>query len=99
MRRRSISSIEKEIRNLKKVISPESICLTFIESTDDPCTFKIYETMYRSRADPVHKCREITAATMEEAAEQYSFPEGCDPDNSVLFMYDFGEWDEENEEL
>ena len=46
----------------------------------------------------MHKCREITAATMEEAAEQYSFPEGCDPDNSVLFMYDFGEWDEEKDE-
>ena len=91
MRRRSLSSIEKEIKNLKKVISPESICLTFFESTDAPCTFKIYETMYRSRADPIHKSREVTAATMEEAAEQYSFPEGCDPDKSILFTMDFGE--------
>lgn len=89
MRRLSLSFIEKEIKNLKKVISTESICLTFIKPTDDPCTFKIYETMYRSSGEPIQKSREVTAATIEGAAEQYSFPEGYDPDKSILFMYKY----------
>lgn len=27
------------------------------------------------------------------------FPDGCDPDKSVLFVYDYGEFDNENDEL
>lgn len=90
MIKHSLSSIEKEIKKLKEEILPESICIAFLESTDNPCIFKICENVYRSRAAPVHTVREVTAATFEEAAEQYRFPEGCDQEKSILFMYDFG---------
>ncbi len=99
MRTHSLASIKREIKSLKKKVSPESICLTFIESTDDPHVFKISETLYRSRADPIYKVREVNAATMEEVADQYTFPEGADPVKSVVFLHDYGDWENDDEEL
>ncbi len=99
MRKRSLSSIENEIKNLKKIVSPEAICVSFIETTDEPCTFKIYETKYSGRGDPTHIIREVTAATLEQVAEQYCFPNGCNSEKSILFLYDFGEWGDEIDEV
>ena len=95
MKKQSIASIQSEIKNLKKILSPESICISFLDETDLPGIYQLRENIYRNKADPESRSFQIKANTADEAAEQYQFPQGCNAEKSILFIMDFGEKESE----
>lgn len=87
----TIPAIQRELYKLKKLIPTSAVCFAFLEETGEKSVYSVRETIYRSRADPQSHEYEITAASIQEAAEKYRFPEYCDMEQSILFVDDFGE--------
>lgn len=49
MIKHSLAAIQREMNELKKVATPEMICMAFIDSTDDPNTFEVRQNVYASK--------------------------------------------------
>ena len=91
MRKISIAALEGEIRELKQRIAPEMICVAVLTQADSPGVFILQESIYRGRHNLEAASKRIHAATLAEAIEWYSFPDGCDEDKSILISVDYGE--------
>ena len=107
MRKHSLATIQREMKELKKTALPEMFCMAFLDTTDDPNTFELHRNVYVSKGKltkiqsylqrlSTPELRELisddtTQERFDEIMEALKiFPDGCDPEKSILFTMDFG---------